>query len=178
MLFEELRSPAYMQKSDLIKRLREIGVIVNEPVLLRSGVTVEFYCDIKKAYGYADVLHAFVEEIGKEIKDDITCITGSGYGGLPLAAVLALRYNRHYVAVRDSAKEHGRKKSFEGYVPMPYDKVLIVDDVLTTGSSIRETIAALKETGATMAQVVVLVKRGEADLPVPFSHILHIDELR
>ena len=167
-----------MLKNELIKRLREIGVIVNEPVLLRSGATVEFYCDIKKAYGYSDVLNAFVEEIGKKIGDDITCITGAGYGGLPLAAILALKYNRHYVAVREKMKSHGRKERFDGYTPTKDDLVLIVDDVLTPGSSIREVIASLKETEATIARVVVLVKRGEAKLPIPVSHILHIDELR
>jgi len=167
-----------MTKDHLIKRLHEIGVIVNEPVLLRSGATVEFYCDIKKAYGYSDVLNVFIEEIGKQVNNEITCITGSGYGGLPLAAILALKYNRHYVGVRESVKGHGRKERFEGYVPMPYDKVLIVDDVLTTGSSIKETISAMTKTGATIAQIIVLVKRGEAKLPIPYSHILHIDELR
>ena len=167
-----------MQKNDLIKRLHEIGVIVNEPVLLRSGVTAEFYCDIKKAYGYSDILNAFVEEIGKRIGDDVTAITGSGYGGLPLAAILSLHYDRHFVAVRDEVKKHGRKHCFEGYTPTKDDRVLIVDDVLTTGSSVRETIAALSETEATITEVVVLVKRGEAKLSVPYSYILHIDELR
>lgn len=167
-----------MLKNDLIKRLGEIGVIVQEPVILRSGVTVEFYCDIKKAYGHPDVLDAFVEEIGKVIGDDITCITGAGYGGLPLAAILALKYHRHYVAVRESDRGHGRKERFDGYAPREGDRVLIVDDVLTTGSSIKETIAALRGTNATIAQIVVLVKRGEAELPIPFSYILHIDELR
>lgn len=167
-----------MTKEQLIKRLSEIGVIVNEPVLLRSGVTAEFYCDIKKAYGYSDVLNAFIEEIGRRLSDDITCITGAGYGGLPLAAILALKYNRHYVAVREKTNGHGRKGRFDGYAPIPNDRILIVDDVLTTGSSIKETIAALKETEAIIKEVIVLVKRGEVKLPVPFSYILHIDELQ
>lgn len=167
-----------MLKNDLIKRLREIGVIVNEPVLLRSGVTAQLYCDIKKAYGYPDVLDAFVEEVGKQITDDITCIIGSGYGGVPLAAILSLRYKRNFALVREAIKDHGRQSRFDGYVPTRADRVLIVDDVLTTGSSVRETIAALKETEATIAGAVVLVKRGDAVLPIPFLFILHIDELR
>jgi orotate phosphoribosyltransferase len=166
-----------MIKDDLIKRLGEIGVISNAPVMLRSGVTAEFYCDIKKAYGYSDVLSAFVEEIGKRIGDDITAITGSGYGGLPLAAILALKYQRHFILVRDNIKDHGKKEQFDGYVPTKDDRVLIVDDVLTTGSSVRATIAALEGTEATISEVIVLVKRGEVELPVNFSYILHIDEL-
>ena len=166
-----------MIKDDLIKRLGEIGVISTATVMLRSGVTAEFYCDIKKAYGYSDVLDAFVEEIGKRIGDNITAITGSGYGGLPLAAILALKYKRHFILVRDNIKDHGKQERFDGYVPTKDDRVLIVDDVLTTGSSIRATIAALEETEATISEVIVLVKRGDAELPVNFSYILHIDEL-
>ncbi|OGZ07022.1 MAG: hypothetical protein A3D65_06665 [Candidatus Lloydbacteria bacterium RIFCSPHIGHO2_02_FULL_50_13] len=165
-------------KEQLINRLREIGVISNEPVVLRSGVTVQFYCDMKKAYGYPDVLDALVDEVGKNIGDDITAIIGSGYGGVPLAAILSLRYKRNFVLAREKLKDHGKQNCFDGYVPTKDDRVLIVDDVLTTGSSVRETIAALKETDATIAGAVVLVKRGEAELPIPFSYILHIDELR
>ncbi|OGZ14520.1 MAG: hypothetical protein A3H76_03430 [Candidatus Lloydbacteria bacterium RIFCSPLOWO2_02_FULL_54_12] len=166
-----------MLKKDLIRRLREIGVIVNEPVLLRSGVTVDFYCDMKKAFGYPDVLDALVEEAGKSIGGDITCIIGSGYGGVPLAAILSLRYKRNFALLRERLKEHGRQSLFDGYVPTKTDCVLIVDDVLTTGSSVKETISALKTTSATIAGAVVLVKRGEVELPVPFTYILHIDEL-
>lgn len=166
-----------MIRTELIRRLGEIGVMSNRPVMLRSGVTSEFYCDIKKAYGYSDILNAFVEEIGKEITPDITCITGSGYGGLPLAAVLSLRYDRHFVAAREMVKGHGRPEHLDGYLPTTDDRVLIVDDVLTTGSSIRATISALKETEAMIVKAVVLVKRGDGELPIPFSYILDIDEL-
>ena len=79
--------------------------------------------------------------------------------------------------MRERLKEHGRQSLFDGYVPTKTDCVLIVDDVLTTGSSVKETISALKTTSATIAGAVVLVKRGEVELPVPFTYILHIDEL-
>ncbi|MDO8520599.1 MAG: phosphoribosyltransferase family protein [bacterium] len=167
-----------MTKAELIKRLSEIGIISNEPVLLRSGVTAQFYCDMKKAYGYPDVLDALCEEVGKGIGDDITCIIGSGYGGVPLAAILSLRYKRNFALLREAIKDHGKQNPFDGYIPAKDDRVLIVDDVLTTGSSVRETIAALKKTEATIAGAVVLVKRGDVKLPIPYSHILHIDELR
>ena len=167
-----------MPKEQLLKRLREIGVISNEPVVLRGGVTAQFYCDMKKEYGYPDVLDALVLEVGKEIGDDTTAIIGSGYGGVPLAAILSLRYKRNFILVREQIKDHGKQERFDGYVPTKDDRVLIVDDVLTTGSSIRETILALKETEATIVGAVVLVKRGEVKLPIPFSYILHIDELR
>lgn len=167
-----------MSKEFLINRLREIGIIINEPVLLRSGVTVEFYCDMKKAYGYPDILDSLIEEVGKEIGDDVTCIIGSGYGGVPLAAILSLRFKRNFALLREKIKDHGKQNLFDGYKPTKDDRVLIVDDVLTTGSSVRETIAALKTTEAAIAGAVVLVKRGEVELPIPYSHILHIDELR
>lgn len=166
-----------MTREELIGRLREIDVIVREPVMLRSGKTSEFYCDIKKAYGYPDILDALAGEIGPHITRDITAITGSGYGGVPLAAVLSLRHGKHFVLTRDKAKAHGRKNPFDGYIPQAHDTVLVVDDVLTTGSSVNETLEALAKTDAKVKGAVVLVKRGDPELPIPYVHILDIDEL-
>ena len=76
-----------MKKKALIKRLHEIGVIMNKPVLLRSSITADFYCDIKKAYGYPDILNALANLVIAKLKKSENCIAVSGYGGLPLGAV-------------------------------------------------------------------------------------------
>ena len=77
-----------MTNADLVKRLREIDVIYKEKVVLRSGEVSDFYCDIKKAFGYPDILNALADEMGAKISTEITCIAASGYGGLPLASVI------------------------------------------------------------------------------------------
>lgn len=166
-----------MLKRNLIKRLWEIGIIYKEPVRLHSGVISDFYCDIKKAFGYPDILNALADEIGKKLSDSVNCVAASGYGGMPLASVVASRFNKKLIAVRGIPKKHGKRGLFDGYVPGGKDTVIIIDDVLTTGSSIREIFNILKTTKAKIKSAIVVVKRGETNLPTPYSYLFTIDEI-
>ncbi|MEK7581917.1 MAG: phosphoribosyltransferase family protein [Patescibacteria group bacterium] len=166
-----------MSKKEILKRLHQIGVINKEPVKLRSGQISEFYCDIKKAYGYSDILNAIADEVGKELNNTVTCVAASGYGGLPLAAVVASRHDKNLIAIRNIEKKHGKGGYVDGYSPTKNDIVAIVDDVLTTGSSIRETFSILSKTGAKINSAIVVVKRGEGKIPIPCRHIFSIEEI-
>lgn len=167
-----------MSKKEIIKSLCEAGVIYNKPVKLRSGQSSDFYCDIKKAFGYPDLLASLADEIGKLVTKEITCVAASGYGGLPLAIAVALRRNLKFIAVRDKVKRHGKGGFIDGYIPTQSDKILIIDDVLTTGSSIKETYSVLRKIKADVSCAVVVVKRGEAKLPIPYKYIFTIDEFK
>ena len=166
-----------MTKKDIVKRFHEIGVVYKEPVTLRSGAVSDFYCDIKKAFGYPDLLNALADEIGRELNDSITCIAGLGYGGLPIAALVASRFGKKFVAVRDKPKKHGKGGLIDGYIPNQKDIIVIVDDVLTTGSSIKTTLETLSLGKGKVESAVVIVKRGEAELTIPYSYIFTMDEL-
>ncbi len=166
-----------MSKALLKKRFKEIQLIHDSPVTLRSGITANYYCDMKKAYGYPDILNLLVEEIGKKLKKSITCVAGSGYGGLPIAAVVASKYNLKFVAVRNEPKKHGKGGEIDGYVPTKKDKVLIIDDVLTTGNSIKGTLAPLRKIKANVVGALVIVKRTKVRLSIPVDHIFKVEEL-
>ena len=166
-----------MSKKKIIKRFGEIGIIYKEPVKLRSGLISNFYCDIKKAFGYPDILNALAEEIGKKLPKSITCVAASGYGGLPLVAVISLKFNKKFIAVRNSPKKHGKGGIIDGYIPTNKDSIIIIDDVLTTGSSIKTTLAGLKNIKAKINGAIVVVKRGEAKLPISYSYIFTINEI-
>lgn len=166
-----------MTKRDLIRRLKEAGVVRKERVVLRSGQVSEFYCDLKKAYGYPDILTACADLMGERLDPSITCVAALGHGGLPLGAVIASRFDRHFIAVRSAPKDHGKGGMLDGYAPHEGDAIVIVDDVLTTGSSIKETIVALQATPARIDSAIVLVKRAEPALPIPYAYLLTVEEL-
>lgn len=166
-----------MHRDELIKRLKEVGVISREPVTLRSGIQSDIYCDIKKAFGFSDVFTALAREISKKISQNITCIAASGHGGLPLAALVASQLNLKFSLVRHNAKDHGKNKLIDGYVPGGGDIIAIVDDVFSTGSSIKDTILSLKETGAKIDCAVVVVKRGESSLQIPLLCVFELEEI-
>lgn len=166
-----------MTHSHLLKRLREIEVIYEEKIILRSGKPSKYYCDIKKAFGYPDILNALADEVGKKLPKSTTCIAASGYGGIPIGSVVASRFNKKFVAVRSSEKNHGKKGLIDGYVPKEKDWVVIVDDVLTTGSSLKETLTVLKKLNTQIRSAIVIVERGHPKLPIPYSHVFTVEEI-
>ncbi len=166
-----------MSKKTLVQKLRKIGLIHKEPVKLRSGISASFYCDIKKAYGYPEILTMIAEEVIKLLPKKTTCIAASGYGGLPLGAVVASRAKLHFTAVRDNPKKHGKGGVLDGYIPTKKDEVVIVDDVLTTGSSIRATLEGLATLKIKTIGAVVVVKREEVILPLPYTWVFTLEEV-
>ena len=164
----------------LIKKLKELDVVIKEPVQLRSGEISNFYVDIKKAYGDPQAFYLLVKAMSDVLKSDFntsTCVAACGYGGIPLATAVAFKNNLKLSLVRDKVKNHGTKEMIDGYIPDAKDKVVVIDDVLTTGSSITQVIEVLKPTGAKILQAYVVVKRGDAQLEIPTKYLLTVGDL-
>src|SRR3989344_1691394 len=161
----------------LVKRLKEIEVVIPGEFKLRSGANAKFYLDIKKAFGYPDIVSAACY-LFKERMNEISCVVGRGMGGIPLAVALSGNYNIRASLLRNEAKEYGKGDTvFEGYVPNSRDNLILADDVFTTGSNLRSMIDIFKPTGARIAGALVLVRRGEGDVGIPVHHLLTVDDL-
>ena len=147
----------------MVKSLAKI--LTDEKILkygnftLRSGVISNYYCDVKEAIGYPKILNKMVSELLKLIPKNCTCIAGSGYGGITLASLVANKKRLPLILVRDKVKNHGTKKSIDGYIPNKNDVVCIVDDVFTTGSSITNTKEKLTSLGVKFTKSVVVLNR-------------------
>ena len=166
-----------MTRKELVKRLKQIRIIYKEPVKLRSGAASTFYCDIKRAFGHPNILNALAKEVARKLPKGTTVVAASGYGGLPLGAVAASVSGKKFTAVREKAKNHGRGGKIDGYVPTARDKVVVIDDVLTTGGSIKETLSVLKKTRAKILGAVVVVRRADVKLPIPYYFIFKVEDL-
>lgn len=162
---------------ELIRKLKLLDIVFRESVNLKNAGASDFYVDVKKAYGYPDVLNSISDELWKRIGEKATCIATAGYGGLSPSTIISSRYHRHLTLVRDEPKKHGRGGWIDGYVPNEQDKIAIVDDVFTTGGSLRKIIEVLKPTGAEILGCYVVVKRGDGNLQVPLNYLLTAEEL-
>jgi orotate phosphoribosyltransferase len=158
-------------REKLIERFQQLEIIQYKQVVLRGGDTSSFYCNVKKAYGYPDVLDLLVEMFNDHIKN-VTCVAGSGYGGIPIATSLSIRYKLKLTLIRSNQKGYGLQDNICGYIPTKGDKIMIVDDVLTTGSSIKESINVLSTTKANISKTVVVLKRNDVELSVPAYSLL------
>src|SRR3989338_8803440 len=81
-------------------------------------------------------------------------------------------------AVRNEIKNHGIKKSIEGYVPEMKDRVVIIDDLFTTGSSILDTAKELKKEGANIIGAIVVINRSKTrNFSIPLQHLFTLEEI-
>lgn len=167
-----------MKKEILLAKIKKVGIVRKGKFKLRSGVTSNLYCDVRKLFGEPNLLFAISRAICKMLPKGTTCVAGSGYGGLPFAAAVALVSKTKLSAVRNETKSHGIKKSIEGYIPGMKDGVVIVDDLFTTGSSILDTAKELKKEGAKIIGAIVVINRSKIrNFQIPLQHLFALEEI-
>ncbi|MEM4718107.1 MAG: orotate phosphoribosyltransferase [Desulfurococcaceae archaeon] len=125
---------------------------------LSSGLTSPFYIDLRRIYGYPQIMSRVVNEILSRVPlKDIDVIAGVETAGIPLAAYISCYTGKPLVYVRKEKKSHGLGNAVEGEVTGK--RVIIVDDVVTTGSSILRAINHVKDVGGFAIRALVIVDR-------------------
>ncbi len=167
--------------SRLVEMLRTVpNLVLNEPdkkFTLAGGKVDEKYIDVKSAYGKPAMVSQIARIFCGEMGGGFTCVAGSGHGGLPIAFAVAERAGLYYCMIRSGEKGHGKGGMIDGYVPNEHDNVLVVDDVLTTGGSLRKARGEVLKTGARISGTFVVVKRADPELDFDVSYLLAADDL-
>jgi orotate phosphoribosyltransferase len=173
-------------KRTLIAELREHSLVIGE-VTLTSGATVQYYVDARRALLRPAGFRAAGELIAAAAVD----VGASAVGGPATAAIppscaaLAVPAGDDLVGffVRGERKQHGLQRWVEGPVTEG-DKVLVVEDTVTTGGSTVQAIEKIKEQGLEPVSVVAVVDRLagggeaiEAAAAAPYRALVTIDEL-
>jgi orotate phosphoribosyltransferase len=150
-------------RDKLLALLRERAFRQGE-FTLASGEKSDYYIDGKMIElhpaGAALIGEAFYQKI-KDLRID--AIGGLAVGAIPLVASTVVICHQRGLDiegfwVRNEAKDHGTKKLIEGRLP-PRARVVIVDDVITSGESTQKAIDAVEAAGGTIAQIMCLVDR-------------------
>lgn len=164
-------------KQKFIDRLKEFGVVGKGPIKLAHGGVSDIYIDIKKAYGDPDALNMAASLLYAQFPKETTCVAAGGYGGIPLASAIAAKYNLKLSLVREKKKDHGTEKLIDGHTPQSNDVVAVIDDVLTTGTSIKETAESVQRSGGNIAGLFAIVDRSTRDTVIEARSILKAEEL-
>ncbi len=132
---------------------------------LSSGKKSSYYVDLRVVPSFPHQFRKMVKGLQALISDQIgydnfDCLASVPTGGLVIASALAIETVKPLVYVRSQPKEHGTSKSIEGKIKKDA-KILMVDDVATTGASVSNAITLLKEAGAKITDVYVVVDRME-----------------
>lgn len=143
----------------LITSLYQIGAIQFGEFQLKSGQTSSIYINLRKIISYPAVLRTVAHAMWEKVKDchfDLVC--GVPYTALPIATCLSLDHNLPMIIRRKEKKEYGTKQLIEGEFKTN-QHCLIIEDVVTTGSSIIETAVDLENAGLQITDVITLIDR-------------------
>lgn len=133
-----------------------VRLSVKEPFTFVSGIKSPIYCDNRKMIGFPKerqvVVDAFIEVL-KEKEFDI--IAGTATAGIPWAAFIAQEMNIPMAYIRGEKKAHGAGRQIEG-AEFEGKKVIIIEDLISTGGSSIKAVAAAREAGATEVEVLAI----------------------
>jgi orotate phosphoribosyltransferase len=152
--------------TSLTDSLKECEAIRFGDFTLASGKKSSYYIDIKKASAIPRILKQIAKEISEKIKqypieaDYIGCVA---LGGVPIAVAVSLEIDLPLIIIRKEAKEYGTKGQVVGDF-IKNSRVLMVEDVATTGGSVLKAIGLLRDKGLVVEHVIVVVDREEGAL--------------
>lgn len=150
---------------ELLEILRTNGLTeLAEPVRLASGNWSRYFIDGKVALGAGDDLRLAAEAITERVIGagvEFDAVGGLTLGADALCAAIAVVSGAHWFIVRKQAKGRGTNRLVEGTRIGEGHRVLLIDDVVTTGGSILQAYESVQATGAEVVAAVTLADRGD-----------------
>jgi orotate phosphoribosyltransferase len=151
-----------MTDDELRDGLREHALLEGD-FLLRSGRRSAVYVDKYRFETRPDLLEALGErlaDVAREVEPDADLLAGPELGAVALAAAASLASRLPFLIVRKEAKGYGTAKRLEGAFSVG-QRVLLIEDVVTSGGAALEAVDALREEGLECRQALCVVDRGE-----------------
>jgi len=166
-----------IKTEEVMKKFEQAGAIQKGHFKLTSGVHSDTYIQCAQVMQHPDFMHNLCSELGKKFRgDDIDVIVGPAIGGIIMAHVMA-RVLGPWVRAIFTERENGKMTLRRSFEINQGEKVLVVEDVTTTGSSVREVIDIVKSRQGKVVGVGVLIDRsgGKVDFRIKTEKLLTVD---
>ena len=163
-----------METGRLITLLRKADAVRFGEFELAHGGTSDYYVDKYRFETDPTCLSAIARTFAERIDDET--LAGVALGAVPLAAATSVAADRPYVIVRKEAKSHGTANRIEGSLA-DGDRVVVLEDIATTGQSALDAVQALREAGAVVERVLVVVDRQEGASELLADNGIDLDAL-
>jgi len=152
-------------KVEICKILNKIGALQFGVFKLTSGKISPYYIDIRIVPSFPDAFQEIRDFYVNFIKEEIGVknferVAGIPVAGIPFASLIAYNLKKPFLYIRKGVRLHGRQRRIEG-VLAPGDRVLLIDDLITTGFSLVKASKAIMAEGGVVSDAVVLLDREE-----------------
>ncbi len=164
-----------LTKERVLEILTEAGVLMEGHFLLTSGRHSNKYLQCAKIFQYTKYSEELCKDLAEKFQNDgIEVVIGPAIGAIQMA----YEVSRHFGVKNIFAeRENGAMTLRRGFTIKEGQKVLIVEDVVTTGGSVKEVIEIVKKHGGDIAGVGVIVDRtaGKANFGTKFKSVISVD---
>jgi orotate phosphoribosyltransferase len=151
-----------LKVAEFLLQIQAIKLSPENPFTWASGMRSPIYCDNRKTLSYPEVRQfirdAFVASI-EEAYPNPDIIAGVATGGIAIGALVAEAMNLPFIYVRSEPKKHGLGNQVEGVLE-PGKKVVVIEDLISTGSSSLNAVQALREQRAEVTGMVAIFTYG------------------
>lgn len=156
-----------MDKATIARGLLSIGAVFlrpQEPFIWASGIKSPIYCDnrliLTAPEARNEVEQAIADTVRREYPE-AQVLMGTATAGIAHAAIAAHLLGLPMGYVRSGSKDHGRRNQIEGKLT-PGERVVVIEDLISTGGSVLDTVAALRAAGAEVLGVISIFTYGMA----------------
>ncbi|MDO7905374.1 orotate phosphoribosyltransferase [Paenibacillus sp. JX-17] len=139
-------------------KIRAVALRPQQPFTWTSGIKSPIYCDNRLTMSFPEVRELIAESFATVIREqypETQVIAGTATAGIPHAAWVAQKLNLPMAYVRDKAKGHGKENQIEGVI-QPGNKVIVIEDLISTGGSSLKAAQAVQAVGAEPLAVLAI----------------------
>ncbi|WP_343067216.1 orotate phosphoribosyltransferase [Desulfurispira natronophila] len=162
-----------MTNEAVLEVFKETGALLKGHFLLTSGKHSDSYLQCARVMQYPRKGQQLCSELAAKIEDEIDVVLAPALGGIRAGHEVARALGARSIYAE---REHGQFTLRRGFVLQPGERVLIVEDVITTGGSVKEVIKLALAHGANVVRAASLVDRsnGTAELGTPYTSLLSL----
>lgn len=159
--------------NNILKILKETKAILNGHFILSSGLHSDTYFQMALVFQYPDYGEILCKELAKNFENKkIDVVVGPAIGGIIISYELARILKARSIFAE---REEGKMKLRRGFKIEKGEKVLICEDVITTGGSVREIVEIVEKEGGKIKGIGCIVERGKVEFSYPLKSLVKIE---
>ena len=151
-------------KNSVLLSLKKTGCFLNGDFTLKSGIKSNFYLNLRHLVTWPHLIRDISDIIKYYLPNDKFLVCGLPYAGIPYAMSISILYDIPSIILRKQQKTHGLKNWIDGLEKTDTKKVVLIEDIISTGSSIESALPILEQHGLEVIKVICLVDRREPEL--------------